>query len=279
MNAPHPILLPDVQSSADTRNLSIQRVGVKGITVPVRVAGALGEQATVATVELMVGLPPSQKGTHMSRFLEVLDAHLGPQGVPLSAATLSDLMATMLLRLEAETGWIELRFPYFIRKRAPVSGVASLMDYRVTLSAERRAGSGATAIVQTIVAPVTALCPCSKEVAEFGAHNQRAHLTLAVRLDPAAAGAVLDLDAQIRIAEDAASSELWAVLKRVDEKFVTEHAYQNPRFVEDMVRDVALRLERDPRALSYRVEAENFESIHNHSAYALIESDKLAVRG
>jgi len=275
MNAPHPILLPDVQSSADTRNLSIQRVGVKGITVPVRVAGALGEQATVATVELMVGLPPSQKGTHMSRFLEVLDAHLGPQGVPLSAATLSDLMATMLLRLEAETGWIELRFPYFIRKRAPVSGVASLMDYRVTLSAERRAGSGATAIVQTIVAPVTALCPCSKEVAEFGAHNQRAHLTLAVRVDPAA----LDLDAQIRIAEDAASSELWAVLKRVDEKFVTEHAYQNPRFVEDMVRDVALRLERDPRALSYRVEAENFESIHNHSAYALIESDKLAVRG
>jgi GTP cyclohydrolase I len=273
-------LLPDVQSSADTRNLAIQRVGVKRITVPVRVAGAQGVQASVATVEMMVGLPPSQKGTHMSRFLEMLDAHLGPQGAPLSAAALRDLMAAMLLRLEADTGWIELRFPYFVRKQAPVSGVASLMDYRVTLSAERRSGTAATAIVQTIVAPVTALCPCSKEVSEFGAHNQRAHLTLTVRVDPdAAADATLDLDAQIRIAEDAASSELWAVLKRVDEKFVTEHAYLNPRFVEDMVRDLALRLERDPRALSYRVEAENFESIHNHSAYALIESDKPAARG
>jgi GTP cyclohydrolase I len=270
MNAPEPTPLPDVQAAADARRLAIQRVGVKGITHPVVLATAAGPQPSVATVEMMVALPADQKGTHMSRFLEVLDAHAGGAAAPLAAGSLPAMMDAMLARLEADTGWIELRLPFFVRKHAPVSGVGSLMDYRATLAVERCGGR--QRLLQTVLAPVTALCPCSKEVSDYGAHNQRSHLTLQVELAPGAAA--LGLDEQVRIAEQAASSELWAVLKRGDEKFVTEHAYRNPRFVEDMVREIALRLADDARVCAWRIEAENFESIHNHSAYALIEHER-----
>ncbi len=263
MNAPEKMFLPDVQSSADRRNIAIQRVGVKSITHPVMVASPRGPQPSVATVAMYVALPGSQKGTHMSRFL----ALLAETAEPLSAHVMRELMGRMLNRLEASEGFIELSFPYFVRKTAPVSGIESLMDYRVRFVAEAKGGT--TTVTQEVLVPVMSLCPCSKKISDYGAHNQRSHLTIAAEL-----GADFSLEEQIRIAEQSASCELWALLKRGDEKYVTERAYDNPKFVEDLVRDVAVALNQEERVLAYRIEAENFESIHNHSAYALIEHDK-----
>jgi GTP cyclohydrolase I len=263
MNAPEKIVLPDVQSNPDRRNLAIQRVGVKDITHPLTVLTARGPQPTVATVDMYVALPPDVKGTHMSRFLEVLqDAH-----EPVSPAMLQRLMTTMLARLDADAGFVEMRFPYFVMKTAPVSAVQSLMDYRVTLRAESKAG--VTTVTMKVLVPVTSLCPCSKNISEYGAHNQRSHVTLSATLRDE-----LPVESLIGIAEQAASCELWGLLKRPDEKYVTERAYDNPKFVEDLVRDVALAIEALDAVAAYTVESENFESIHNHSAYALIERVK-----
>jgi GTP cyclohydrolase I len=265
MNAPEKLFLPDVQSSADARAIAIDRVGVRSIRHPLAVRRADGTaQHTVATIDMYVGLPHHVKGTHMSRFLEVLQAAEGP----LDVEGFGRLMARMLERLEADSGYIEMRFPWFVTKTAPVSGVASLMDYEVTLIGEVLAGGGCETTLRVLV-PVTSLCPCSKEISEYGAHNQRSHITIAAR----SAGTV-DVEDLIGIAERSASCELWGLLKRPDEKYVTERAYDNPKFVEDLVRDIAVALERDPRVLAYSVESENFESIHNHSAYALIRRDK-----
>jgi len=263
MNATDRMFLPDVQAGADGRNIAIQRVGVRSMTHPVTVATPRGAQPSVAAVDMYVGLPPEKKGTHMSRFIEVLQQHQEP----LSTSSVARLMESMLERLEAEHGLIEIRFPYFVTKSAPVSGVRSLMDYQVTLRAEQDANG--LKLTQTVVVPVTSLCPCSKKVADYGAHNQRSHVTISAEVD-----GDLGIEEQIRIAESAGSSEMWALLKRPDEKYVTEQAYDNPKFVEDIVRDVAMALDADKRVLAYAVSAENFESIHNHSAYALIERDK-----
>ena len=263
MNAPDDMYLPDVQSAADARNIPIQRVGVKALTHPMMVATARGPQPTVASVDMYVALPAEQKGTHMSRFIDVLQSHREA----LSRASLHSLLERMLQKLDATDGHVELRLPYFVLKSAPVSGVESLMDYQLTLAVERR--GAATRYTQRVVVPVTSLCPCSKKVADYGAHNQRAHLTLKLGLTDD-----MSVEEQIRIAEDAASCEVWGLLKRTDEKYVTERAYDNPKFVEDVVRDIAAALETDTRVTDYVIEAENFESIHNHSAYALIERDK-----
>ena len=263
MNAPEKIFLPDVQSNADVRNLAIQRVGVKDVTHPIAVRTPSGTMHTVATVDMYVGLAADVKGTHMSRFLEVLQA----SHAPLDTAEMHGLMATMLRRLDAESGYVEMRFPYFVTKRAPVSGVESLMDYRVTLRAEAR--DGVTTVTLQVLVPVTSLCPCSKNISEYGAHNQRSHVTIAARLRGDLAPETL-----IEVAEQAASCELWGLLKRPDEKYVTERAYDNPKFVEDLVRDVALALERIDAVAAYTVDSENFESIHNHSAFARIERTK-----
>ncbi len=263
MNAPDPMFLPDVQASHDLRNVAIARVGVRSLTHPVQVATATGSQPSVASVDMFVALPAELKGTHMSRFIEVLAGHREP----LSAASVSNLLATMLGKLEATHGEIEIRLPYFILKSAPVSGVQSLLDYQLMLRAE--SAPGATRIVQKVTVPVTSLCPCSKKISDYGAHNQRAHIVIAVEL-----AAPMTVEEQVRVAEQAASSEMWALLKRPDEKYVTERAYDNPKFVEDVVRDVALALNADDRVLAYSVEAENFEAIHNHSAYAMVEFDK-----
>ncbi len=266
MNAPEKKLLPDVQSTLDPRNIAISRVGVKSLRYPLPVATPAGTVQTVAMLDMYVALPGDCKGTHMSRFIEILQ-----QGTEaLSAATLPVLLARMLVMLEAQEGSIEIRFPYFINKSAPVSGVQGLMDYEVVLAGS--IAGGVSRVRQRVVVPVTSLCPCSKKVADYGAHNQRAHVTIDLELAEA-----MSIEAQVRIAEDAASCELWSVLKRADEKYVTERAYDNPRFVEDTVRDIAMVLQRDPRVLAYRVESENFESIHNHSAYALIERDKRVI--
>jgi len=252
--------IPDTQSERDERHLLIQRVGVKDVRYPLQlqVAGAL--QSTAALWDLDVALPAEKKGTHMSRFVAWLDA----LDVPLDAATLRQRHAQMLDKLGAAEGRIEARFSFFLRKRAPVSGLPSLLDYHGRWIAETR--DGATAVFAEVGVPVKSLCPCSKEIADYGAHNQRSLVTIRVEmLQP------IEWQELVRFAEDHASCELWPMLKRVDEKWVTERAYENPKFVEDLVRDVALALNRDVRIGRYRVEVENFESIHNHSAYARIE--------
>jgi len=258
------MVVEDVQSRADTRQIAIDRVGIKDIRHPVRVKDrSAGEQHTVATFNMYVNLPHSFKGTHMSRFVEVL--HHAPE---ISVDSFRAMLVKMTARLDADAGHIEMSFPYFVTKRAPVSGVESLMDYQATLIGECR--KGATQLWVRVVVPVTSLCPCSKKISERGAHNQRSHVTIKAQLNEH-----MWIEELIDIAEQEASCELYGILKRPDEKYVTERAYDNPKFVEDMVRDVAVRLNAEPRVVAYVVESENFESIHNHSAYALIERDKL----
>lgn len=260
-----PASMPDVQSSQDTRRIPIQRVGVRGVRHPLVVLGANGPQATVADWELTVALPASEKGTHMSRFVALLGQR---RGVPMDPQAFCRAAGEMLDLLDAQAGDLAAAFPYFIDKAAPVSGVRSLMDYQVRwlARADRREGVRFSMDVQV---PVTSLCPCSKAISDYGAHNQRSHIR--VRLDyadPARAA----LDDLIRRIEAQASCELWGLLKRVDEKYVTERAYDNPKFVEDLVRDVAAMLRELPGVEGYELEAENFESIHNHSAYAWLSS-------
>ena len=255
--------IPDTQGERDERHLAIQRVGVKDVRYPVqlRVAGAV--QSTAALWSLDVALPAEKKGTHMSRFVAWLN-DMTALDAPFDAATLRDKLAAMLARLQASEGRIESRFSFFIRKRAPVSGVSSLLDYQGGWIAETRAG--VTTVWSEVAVPVKSLCPCSKEISDYGAHNQRS--TVRIRVETKAP---VEWHELVRFAEDNASSELWALLKRPDEKWITERAYENPKFVEDLVRDVALALNADARIGRYRVEVENHESIHNHGAYASIE--------
>jgi GTP cyclohydrolase I len=261
--APVTAAVEDVQSRADTRQMPINKVGIKDITHPVKLRDrSSGDQHTVATFNMYVNLPHDFKGTHMSRFVEILHRER-----VIGVTTLGGLLQETIDKLEADAAHIDIEFPLFVMKRAPVSGVQSLMDYRTTLIGVRR-GDQETLSVRVVV-PVTSLCPCSKKISERGAHNQRSHVTITARLR-----AAVWIEELIDIVEAEASSELYGILKRPDEKFVTERAYDNPKFVEDLVRDVALRLDREPRIAAYVVEVENFESIHNHSAYALIERDK-----
>ena len=260
--------LPDVQSNADSRCIFIDRVGVKAIEHPVAIVCADNEaQHSVGEFELYVSLEAEHKGTHMSRFLELLDTQLGA----LSVGCLRQFLGAMLLRLNAQGGSVYVRAPFFVRKHAPVSKVSSLMNYEVSWMAERDYATQQERIVQTVLVPVKSLCPCSKEVSKYGAHNQRSHLIISVELGE---GCDLSLEEQIRFAEESASCELWGLLKRADEKYVTEVAYENPKFVEDLVRDVAVKLNGDDRVVAYEVSSENFESIHNHSAYACIKNSK-----
>ena len=259
MNAPDRIPF-DVQSSADERGLRIDAVGIKGLRYPVSVWVDGERQPTIATFTMTVALAAAERGTHMSRFVELLEAQAGAW----NAARLKTLTLGMLERLGATSGAIELRFPLFLRKRAPVSGTQSLLDYEACWRSSVDMG-GRYSLWTTVAVPATSLCPCSREISEYGAHNQRSIITLrAETLDG------FPFEEMIAIAERSASCELYGLLKRPDEKHVTERAYDNPKFVEDLVRDVALALEREPRVQRYSVEAENFESIHNHSAYARI---------
>jgi GTP cyclohydrolase IB len=263
--APKPkvALVEDVQGRADTRQIPINRVGIKDIVHPVKVRDrSSGEQHTVATLNMYVNLPHNFKGTHMSRFVELLH-----QEREISVEGFRKILEDMTEKLEAEAGHIEMTFPFFVMKKAPISGVESLMDYRASLIGERR--QGVTEMWVKVVVPVTSLCPCSKKISERGAHNQRSHVTIAARLREH-----MWIEELIDIAESEASCELYGILKRPDEKYVTERAYDNPKFVEDMVRDVAVRMNNEDRVAAYVVESENFESIHNHSAYALIERNK-----
>jgi GTP cyclohydrolase IB len=253
--------IQDVQASPDLRRIAINKVGVKGIRHPVVVKDRSGGvQPTVAEFNMYVRLPHDFKGTHMSRFVEILSGHERA----ISVESFREMLFEVASRLGAETGYIEMSFPYFVEKRAPVSGVRSLMDYNVTFLG--RVSDGVDSHSTRVVVPATSLCPCSKKISAYGAHNQRAHITLTVE-----SREMIWIEELIDIAEQNASSQLYGVLKRPDEKYVTELAYDNPKFVEDLARDVAVSLNSDPRIISYVVEVENFESIHNHSAYALIE--------
>jgi len=257
--------IEDIQGSPDTRNIAIDKVGIKDIRHPVRVSDrSAGEQHTIANFNMYVELPHSFKGTHMSRFVEILAS----QESEISVRSFKSMLREMAERLEAEKGHIEMTFPYFVTKRAPVSGVGSPLDYEVTLVGEIE--NDKPTIQTKVVVPVTSLCPCSKSISDYGAHNQRSHVTIKVKTE-----GFVWIEELIDIVEGEASSELYGLLKRVDEKYVTEKAYDNPKFVEDMVRDVASRLNQDERIIAYTVESENFESIHNHSAYARITRDKM----
>ncbi|MCE2724395.1 MAG: GTP cyclohydrolase FolE2 [Burkholderiales bacterium] len=259
--------VPDVQGRADVRHIAIDQVGIRGIRHPLRVQSADGSvQHTVGMFSMTVNLRGDVKGTHMSRFVELLEAERAGKAA-LDPAGLHSLLQRMVAKLEVNEGVISIEFPYFIEKSAPVSGVTSLLDYQVTLTGRMRSGQFSS--TTKVVAPVTSLCPCSKEISDYGAHNQRSHITMTIE-----AAKPITIDEIVRIAEEQASSELYGVLKRVDEKFVTERAYDNPKFVEDLVRDIAAALNRDERIIAYTLEAENFESIHNHTAYALITRHK-----
>jgi GTP cyclohydrolase I len=264
MNHPYGLLIPDVQSGADDRCLAINRVGIKSIRHPVRIADKSGALLhTIGVFNMDVRLAHDVKGTHMSRFVETLN------GIEreFSLASFERIVREMVDRLEAESGRFEVSFPYFINKTAPVSSVQSLLDYDVSFIGE--IAQGHYRFSMKVLVPVTSLCPCSREISAYGAHNQRSHVTVTVRTR-----GFMWIEDLIRICEENASCELYGLLKRPDEKHVTEKAYDNPKFVEDIVRDVAVVLNADERIEAYTVEVENFESIHNHSAYALIERDK-----
>jgi len=261
--------IPDVQSAPDSRKLAIDKVGIKAIRHPVRIQerGSTERsprvQHTIAMFNMYVGLPHHFKGTHMSRFVEILEAHERE----ITVESFQAMLREMVEKLEAEEGHIEMSFPYFIEKKAPVSGVKSLMDYEVTFTGEILKGE--QTFTMKVVVPVTSLCPCSKKISERGAHNQRSHVTVTARTND-----FVWIEEVVDLVEKQGSSELYGLLKRPDEKYVTERAYDNPKFVEDLVRDVAAVLNLDERIEAYVVESENFESIHNHSAYALIQRNK-----
>jgi GTP cyclohydrolase I len=265
----------DIQSSNDQRNVAIDRVGVKNVRYPMRLKtpafanwngrNTACEQTTTATINMYVALPHYQKGTHMSRFLEVLNAHteaFAPPDIP-------EITEHIRERLDAAEAHFEASFTYFIRKPAPVTGTPGLMDYKVRFECTASRDPSRNDMLISVAAPATSLCPCSKEISDYGAHNQRCEIEARVRTK-----SLMWIEEIVEIIEQAASCPVFAVLKRPDEKWVTEQAYDNPKFVEDIIRDLALGLNREDRIISYDISSENFESIHSHNAYAQISRDK-----
>lgn len=253
--------LHDKQSERDHREIPIDKVGVRGMRFPIQIRDkARAHQNTIATIGMYVDLPKEFKGTHMSRFIEVLNAH----GSMVDVENINDILHAMQAKLKAATAHLEMEFPFFLTKRAPVSGQESVMDYTARFDAT--ASGREIDFVLTVKAAVTTLCPCSKAISKYGAHNQRGTVTVQIRSKQA-----VWIEDLIALVESCASSELYSLLKRQDEKAVTERAYENPVFVEDLVRNVALKLNIHPEVTWYKVEAENYESIHNHNAYACIE--------
>lgn len=257
-------VMPDVQASADDRNVAIDRVGVKDVVYPMKLATREGgEQSTVASINMYVALPKEKKGTHMSRFLEVLNEH-GCQAF--SPGDIPEITREIKERLNAQEAHFEASFTYFIAKPAPVTGMSGLMNYEVTFACTANSHED---FVIRVAAPATSLCPCSKEISEYGAHNQRCRIEAAVRAE-----GTMWIEDLVEHLEAAASHPVYAVLKRPDEKFVTEKAYDNPKFVEDIIRDLAVRLNGDDRVVQYDISSENYESIHSHNAYAELSRDK-----
>ncbi|MDR2140298.1 MAG: GTP cyclohydrolase FolE2 [Deltaproteobacteria bacterium] len=253
--------MADVQNQFDSRRIKIDQVGVKKIHYPINVKDrANGSQRTVASVNMYVELPHHHKGTHMSRFIEVLSVHRHS----ITTSTIPSILSDMKARLQAEAAHLELTFPFFMEKAAPVTGAMSLMEYTCALVGTQTGEE--TDLSVSVCVPITTLCPCSREISDYGAHNQRGEVTVKVRYKQ-----FFWMEDLIRLVESSASSEVYSLLKRADEKLVTERAYDNPRFVEDVVREVAVKLMAEENFTWFSVAAENFESIHNHSAYAFLE--------
>ena len=261
-----PTPIPDIQALADRRNIAIDRVGVKNVTYPITLGTRDGKtQTTVGTINMYVALPHHQKGTHMSRFLEVLN----DEGCsPITPDRMIEITRGICERLNAEEAHFSASFTYFVEKKAPVTGMPGLMDYQVTFEC---VSNGTDDFIMTVRAPATSLCPCSKEISEYGAHNQRCEIEAKIR---SSGSSKLWIEDVVKHLEAAASHPVYAVLKRPDEKYVTEKAYDNPKFVEDIVRDLAIGLDDDDRVAWYEINSENFESIHSHNAYAQITRDK-----
>ncbi len=259
-------MMKDVQNQKDHRRIDLQKVGVKNVQYPVVVLDKKNRtQSTVATFNLYADLPHDFKGTHMSRFIEILNEYRGEIHIRRFRA----ILETMNERLQAQSAHLDVTFPYFVQKLSPVSGAAGLMEYACRLVGSLSEEGGYDLVVEVVV-PISTVCPCSKEISDFGAHNQRGVVRVAVRFNR-----FVWLEELIQLVEAEASCDVYSVLKRPDEKYVTEKAYENPKFVEDLVRDIASRLDRDDHITWYTVDAENFESIHNHSAYAYVERDKM----
>jgi GTP cyclohydrolase IB len=255
--------MKDTQNQRDYRNITIDKVGIKNLRYPITVLDRRnGRQDTVATINMYVDLPHEYKGTHMSRFVEILNV-LRPE---VSLKKISDALEQMKKHLNAASSHIEVTFPYFIEKNAPVSSSPGLMDYTCRLTGSS-GPDGKIDFVSEVIVPVSSVCPCSKEISEAGAHNQRGEVRLSIRFKK-----FIWIEDMIEIVEKSGSSEVYSVLKRVDEKYITEYGFSNPKFVEDIVRDIAIKLKEDDNVTWFSVSAENFESIHNHSAYAHIAS-------
>ncbi|MEM5788054.1 MAG: GTP cyclohydrolase FolE2 [Syntrophobacteraceae bacterium] len=253
----------DVQNQSDHRNIDIDKVGVKDIRYPVRVMDKYhGVQNTVASINMYVNLPREFKGTHMSRFIEILNDYHGN----LDIREFSTVLKALQKHLSAESAHMEMSFPYFIQKLSPITESAGLMEYRCRIKGSLNCQGGACDLVLEVNVPISTVCPCSKEISDFGAHNQRGMVRLAVRFKR-----FIWIEDLVHMVEQAASCDVYSVLKRPDEKYVTETAYENPKFVEDVVRDIAYALKKDPNVKWFMVDVENFESIHNHSAYACVE--------
>ena len=253
----------DVQAQTDDRHITIDKVGVKNIRYPVTVLDKSNKtQQTVASVNMYVNLPHHFKGTHMSRFIEILNEHKGE----INIKRIPNILKTMQKRLEAMSAHLEVDFPYFIKKKSPVTQTPGLMEYRCRLIGSINHGHK---LKMEVFVPITTVCPCSKEISEYGAHNQRGEVKVAIRFKN-----FIWIEDIIELVESCGSSPLYSILKRPDEKYITETAYENPKFVEDIVRDIASKLQEDDNILWFSVASENFESIHNHSAYAFIERDK-----
>ena len=259
--------MKDVQKEEDFRNIPIDKVGIKNLRYPIVVQDKENEfQQTVANINMYVDLPHHVKGTHMSRFVEML--HIFRQELSLQA--FSRILNDMKKQLNAKSSHIEISFPYFVKKTAPVSGSSGLMDYSCSILGKNDK-NGKVDLISKVEVPMTSVCPCSKEISDYGAHNQRGVIKMAVKFKK-----FIWIEDLIKIAENSASCEVFSVLKRSDEKEVTERAFENPKFVEDIARDVAVALDKDKNIVWFEVSVENFESIHNHSAYAYISSRGIA---
>ncbi len=257
-------MLKDIQSLGDDRNIAIDNVGIKNILYPIVVKDKTkGMQHTVARINMYVKLPHSFKGTHMSRFVEILNNYK----TDIDIRSFGDILDDMMSALDSEEASVEVKFPYFIEKKAPVSGLASLMDYECKYIGY--ATPDKKDFITCVKVPVVSLCPCSKEISDFGAHNQRSYVEIKVRYSK-----MVWIEDLVNIAESSGSAPIYSLLKREDEKYITEKSYNNPVFVEDIVRNVSGKLLADDRITWFEVSSDNIESIHNHSAYALVTRDK-----
>jgi len=259
-------MMIDIQASLDSRNISIDRVGVKNLHYPIKVRRPNNDyQQTIAEINVFVNLHPQFRGTHMSRFIEIVDKISGQE---LTVYTLPDILEKIRNKLGSETAEIDIRFPYFIAKKAPISKTVGMVDYQCHLYGRLDARIDFT---YGVIAPVTSLCPCSKVISEYGAHNQRSEVSLDIR---SKLSELIWFEEMIRIIESCASAPVYSILKREDEKFVTELAFNNPVFVEDIVRNIAVKVNGDDRITWFKIQACGHESIHNHDAFAVIERTK-----